>query len=1125
MSGAEKRGARLGATSSSLWLAPIRYIDYLGRFNTSKIVSSSPRFSCLRCLLSVSHSVSRARPLALLSASQKHCLCPSLPASRFSHDPSSVSCSLCRNDLSKGGGSVKFEFPPRRQTPLHPSSSASPSVRTSSTVSSAVRYTPAPLVRLSSCSPLDTASFSSLCVSPSSKLSDGVQGPLHRQLGNSASRPLRWISSASRLLSYNAVGPFAVHPLPLFSLTRYLSSSRRRSSDALSRIHPKLQRAPDLSVHPLKVVLVGRPNVGKSSLFNRLISGTRGNSTSSPFAPLKRLQQAIVSPQAGTSRDRKEARAVFGGLQLLLVDTGGLEDTETTEACELLINMRKQVRFALKDADCVLFLIDATEGVTPVDILLSRLLNDWLDEQQRIDTAKQAKVMLRIPPESIIVRASAASVAAIQAEGGGSLRQRVHAGTAGRVSLVSDPREGPQKRRRTKARADEAKGDCWNEHKSHDGGEVATSCSVGDGRKKNVADQKRMLQSHDPGGVEEAERIPVILVVNKADGCFFGDYLADCYDLHLGAPVLVSAKKNEGMDDLYDRLVLEVGHLQDTTEGLFGNASNMVEDEEDATLSADDDTPVHDGGTEESDLEGDPQLEKEEPPHKEAAPVSDYEAEESIELLPEDLARLEERMHPPRPSAAAGAWLEGMARRYGECGIEETFKHFTDPTSPQYIPWDLSQTSLAAAAATAAVERKLRSAAKAKQTGEERGKHPEEGEGITSIKCPDNHEDARFHGGRGEGSGAVSTLGREEIQMAEAELAAASSLSIEAPPDSLRTRLRTKAARDYVLPIRRQLLFDDVIHVAIIGRPNVGKSTLVNSLLQEERMVVDNRPGTTTDAVGTLWRFQGHPFRLIDTAGVTRGWKMRHTDLLLEAGLQTLRNIRNSQVCILCIDASLARDTGQPISSHELALAHLASEKEGRCLAVCVTKWDLVPENEREKLRREILERLQSGLGHLKGCPVVFVAAKYGQNVETLMTKIMVLYRRWNARIPTSKLNSWLREFVLRWPPPWRLGSKCQVKYMTQVKARPPTFVAWSNVYNTFPVHYLRQLTNTMREEFSLAGTPLRLILRTTAMPTPGKKLSRADVLKWRRLGPKQHKAVTDFARGYRPKKASASSK
>ncbi|PFH34583.1 ribosome biogenesis GTPase Der protein [Besnoitia besnoiti] len=895
---------------------------------------------------------------------------------------------------------------------------------------------------------------------------------------------------------------------------RFASFSARGGSRSTSRIHPRLQRLPDLSVRPLKVVLVGRPNVGKSSLFNRLISGTRGNSASTPFAPLKRLQQAIVSPQAGTTRDRKEARAVFGGLQLLLVDTGGLEDTETTEACELLSNMRKQVRIALKDPDCVLFLVDATEGITPVDILLSRLVNDWLDEKHRTENARQAVLPPAIPPEAFVVRASAASVAAAQAAGGGSLRQRVHAGHAGRVSLVAETSAASRKGRDA---------------------EAAAVASAGTGSSRGAALQPgcqsaRQYEASDEGS--GAERVPVILVVNKADGCFLGDYLADCYDLQLGAPVIVSAKKNEGMEDLYDRLVLDVGHLQTTTEGLFGGHDDAAgEDRDNAAFESEEDTM--DEEHEESEWEEETEAEPLKARQEADASGHAEEAVEGVELLPEDLDRLTERLHPPRPSEAAGAWIEGLARRYGECGIEETYKHFTNPDSPQYISWDLSDTSLALAAAEAAVERKRRSAAKSNQSASE-GQQQTSDETVegSSIATCVGAEKVERGGGQelpqkhaGAEHRVACSLTEDEIQMAETELAAALSRSVEAPADSLRKRLRSKAARDYVLPIRRQLLFEDVINVAIIGRPNVGKSTLVNALLQEERMVVDNRPGTTTDAVGTAWKFQGHPFRLIDTAGVTRGWKMRHTDLLLEAGLQTLRNIRNSQVCILCIDASTAAETGQPISSHELALAHLASEKEGRCLAVCVTKWDLIAENEREKLRREILVRLQTGLGHLKGCPVVFVAAKHGQNLETLMTKIMVLYRRWNARIPTSKLNSWLREFILRWPPPWRLGSKCQVKYMTQVKSRPPTFVAWSNVYNTFPVHYLRQLTNTMREEFSLAGTPLRLILRTTAMPTPGKKLSRAEVLKWKRLGPKQHNAMEDLARGYRPKKASAATK
>ncbi|PHJ25494.1 ribosome biogenesis gtpase der protein [Cystoisospora suis] len=951
-------------------------------------------------------------------------------------------------------------------------------------------------------------------------------------------------------------------------LTRswYLLESRLSFSDNGRKpfllAYSRLQRSPDPSVRPLKLVLVGRPNVGKSTLFNRLLSGTRGGALSAtqcfPYSP-QRLEKAIVSPQAGTTRDRKEARAVFGGLQLTLVDTGGLEDAETTGASELLKRMRKQVRVSLAGADCVLFVVDATEGITPVDLLLSRLVNEWVDEEQSqrlralADKTERSSASKCFHPSSFVVRQSAAEAEAEKSAGGG-LFQRHHAGAQGRVTLVAPPKRPATQRT---AGTKEAGGglqegcptrregeQCTRRVQEYDGvTHAAASSETATGTVPNRTQTAAAVTA--PGAVSRREeercgeaatgaseidlsgrlaedcgedRLPIILVVNKADGCFLGDYLADCYELHMGSPVVVSAKKNEGLDDLYDRLVLEIGHRQETVETVGGGRGQAADSEEegDALETSFDDV----GGGWTADEDERCIIRKSFSQAEEGS--ADNGTVGEAEPASEDLDRLLSRMGPPRPSEAAGAWVEGLARRYGECGIEETFKKFSDPSSSQYIPWDLSETSLAAAAATAAVERKARAAAKARTaTASQVDSAAEARDSQTDPADGGGEEDEE----RMDENRPHNCMTREEVLMAEAEIAAASSLSIEASPASLRKRLRSKAARDHVLSLRRQTLFRDVIHVAVIGRPNVGKSTLVNALLEDERMVVDDRPGTTTDAIATDWKFRDHPFKLIDTAGVSRGWKLRHTDLLLEAGMQTLRNLRRSQVCILCVDGSQAEASGHPISSQELALAHLASAKEGRCLAVCVTKWDLVPESRREKVRAEILERLKSGLGHLKGCPVVFVAAKQGQNLETLMTKLLVVYRRWNARIPTSKLNAWLREFLLRWPPPWRLGSKCQIKYMTQVKARPPTFVAWSNVYSSFPVNYLRQVTNAMREEFSLAGTPLRLILRTTAMPTPGRKLSRQEVLKWKRLGPKQHKVVADLTRRYCPRKPASSNR
>lgn len=225
--------------------------------------------------------------------------------------------------------------------------------------------------------------------------------------------------------------------------------------------------------------------------------------------------------------------------------------------------------------------------------------------------------------------------------------------------------------------------------------------------------------------------------------------------------------------------------------------------------------------------------------------------------------------------------------------------------------------------------------------------------------------------------------------------------------------------------------------------------------------------------------------------------------MLQQASLQTMRNIRCSDVCILCIDAALIQETGH-LSSHDLSLANLATEKEGRGLVVCVTKWDLVGLSKQSHLRQLILERLQSGLGHLKACPVVFTSATQAQNLNTLLNKSCLVYKQWCSRVPTGTLNLWLQQYTTHWPPPWRLGSQCQVKYITQVQAKPPTFVAWSNVYAHFPTHYKRQLINAIREEFGMKGVHVRLVFRTTAMPKPGVRLTKAEALKWKRLGPHQ---------------------
>ncbi|KAF8820375.1 ribosome biogenesis GTPase Der protein, partial [Cardiosporidium cionae] len=222
-------------------------------------------------------------------------------------------------------------------------------------------------------------------------------------------------------------------------------------------------------------------------------------------------------------------------------------------------------------------------------------------------------------------------------------------------------------------------------------------------------------------------------------------------------------------------------------------------------------------------------------------------------------------------------------------------------------------------------------------------------------------------------------------------------------------------------------------------------------------------------------------------------------------------------VSILCVDALLAV-TGESPSPHDLTLGNIVTEKEGRCLVVAVTKWDALTEKEQKKIRLIILQRIEVGLAQVKGCPVIFTSGQNGENLNSLIRKSLLLHKRWTSRISTSKLNAWLQAYLLHFPPPWRLGSRCNLKYITQVSCCPPTFVMWTNVMGKLPLNYIRQIRNVIREEFSLQGSPIRLIVRTTAMPPKNIKLSRREQLKWRRRGPKQAEAVHKLTRRGTPR-------
>ena len=265
-----------------------------------------------------------------------------------------------------------------------------------------------------------------------------------------------------------------------------------------------------------------------------------------------------------------------------------------------------------------------------------------------------------------------------------------------------------------------------------------------------------------------------------------------------------------------------------------------------------------------------------------------------------------------------------------------------------------------------------------------------------------------------------------------------------------------------------------ILQLAIIGRPNVGKSTLVNRLLREDRMLTGPEAGLTRDAIGIAWTYGGRPIRLVDTAGLRR--KARVTESLerMSTG-NTLEAIRMAQVAVLVMDAEAILD------KQDLTIARLVVE-EGRALVLAINKWDLV--NDPEPALRRLRDRLETSLPQVRGLPAIPISAQTGKGIDRLMTAVTDIYDIWNRRIPTAGLNRWLAEMTERHPPPATEGGRhIRLRYMTQVKARPPTFALFTQRADELPESYTRYLINGLRETFGLTGVPIRLGLRKRANP------------------------------------------
>ncbi len=267
---------------------------------------------------------------------------------------------------------------------------------------------------------------------------------------------------------------------------------------------------------------------------------------------------------------------------------------------------------------------------------------------------------------------------------------------------------------------------------------------------------------------------------------------------------------------------------------------------------------------------------------------------------------------------------------------------------------------------------------------------------------------------------------------------------------------------------------DAPLKLAIVGRPNVGKSTLLNRLAGEERMITGPEPGLTRDAVSVVIRdAEGQPIELVDTAGLRRRARIEAPLEKLSVGA-TIGALKLAEVVVLVVDAT------EPLHDQDLQIAQLI-EREGRACVLVLNKWDAVAD--RAAARRGVSERLEASLAQMKGIPVVTLSAMTGAGVERLLPAVRRAHTVWNTRLPTAELNRWFEHALERHPPPLVDGRRLKLRYVTQAKARPPTFVVFGTRAERLPEDYRRYLVNGLRESFDLPGTPIRVQLRGTKNP------------------------------------------
>ncbi len=294
----------------------------------------------------------------------------------------------------------------------------------------------------------------------------------------------------------------------------------------------------------------------------------------------------------------------------------------------------------------------------------------------------------------------------------------------------------------------------------------------------------------------------------------------------------------------------------------------------------------------------------------------------------------------------------------------------------------------------------------------------------------------------------------------------------------------------------REFTTERPLQIAVVGRPNAGKSTLINQLLGEDRLLTGPEAGITRDAISLRFDWGDTPVRMFDTAGMRKKAKVQEKLEKLSVA-DGLRAVKFAEVVVVLLDAAI------PFEQQDLRIADLA-EREGRAVVVAVNKWDI--EDEKQQKLKDLKEAFGRLLPQLKGAPLITISAKTGRGMERLRDAVLRVHDIWNRRIPTAKLNRWLMDMLDAHPPPAPSGRRIRLRYMTQARTRPPGFVIMCSNPEKLPESYTRYLINGLREDFDMPGIPIRLWMRSQAEANPFKNRTKSTPSRLRKhLGKKPH--------------------